>query len=396
MNIRAISFAAIALLVLMAAPPRLDAAWMSYVDGEPVRKEFMRNVRTLFEQEDFAELERMANTFRAEKTRSAEGMPVLSDFYLGMETDALTAKKVEDEQGFVNMLAILRRWSQAYPGSITQRVAEANVLLSYAWFARGGGYANTVTDDGWDLFKERAGQARVLLEQGPGADGVDCPHRHMLLLLAGRAEGWDTRKYEAAFRKAVAFDPSYYPIYLEKTVNILPRWGGGDGEWQRFAVEATKLTPKEEGMTAYTYVLLGAQAYSEWTYFEEAGVSWPKMKQGYRDLERNFPNSEWNLNRFALHAVMANDKATVRELFERIGDRPVLAIWETRENYETCRRLSQAGKDMPWRYKGRPAQAQPGPVIRPLPALAKYITLLAGLVTVPGTVALVLLVGLIW
>ena len=59
----------------------------------------------------------------------------------------------------------LKQWVQTRRDSVTAPIALGNAYLNYAYLARGGGYANTVTDEGWRLFAERVQLARETLER---------------------------------------------------------------------------------------------------------------------------------------------------------------------------------------------------------------------------------------
>ena len=60
---------------------------------------------------------------------------------------------------------IHKGWIAAKPDSITARIAHADFLAEYAWHARGSGYANEVSKDGWKLFGERLTAAHEILKQ---------------------------------------------------------------------------------------------------------------------------------------------------------------------------------------------------------------------------------------
>ena len=61
-------------------------------------------------------------------------------------------------------LAALQDWINARTNSITARVAMANDLVTYAWKARGDGFADTVTEEGWQLFNQRLNEAVKVLD----------------------------------------------------------------------------------------------------------------------------------------------------------------------------------------------------------------------------------------
>jgi hypothetical protein len=271
----------------------------------------------------------MANIFRTAKTRFPDGGWKLLSFYNAFG---------DPYYGWGELFRNLDRWLKRYPASITARVATGEAWSSFAWEARGKGYAKTVTEEGRKLMRERMAKAYELVKNPPDDPSKDCMHRYSLLLWIANAQGWDRQKYEALFKKAVSFEPLYYNYYLVKAYYLLPRWHGKEGEWQRFADEAVKLTPKSEGMGIYSRILITIWGYKEFTTFKEPDISWSKMKQGFLDIEHNYPNSSYMLNYYCMFACIAGDKITARRLFKRIGDMPYTEVWNGRSHYERWRK----------------------------------------------------------
>ena len=54
--------------------------------------------------------------------------------------------------------------------------------------------------------------------------------------------------------------------------------------------------------------------------FEQSPAQWSKVKQGFVEMEKRYPGSRRNLNGFLQFALLARDKETARELYQRIGD----------------------------------------------------------------------------
>lgn len=341
-----ILFALLAAMLLSAPMPAFARPFIQIDSSE--RAAFQNEVRNLFRLENFDELESMARDLRENKSRFSGGYLKLPTFY-----NALCIPETSSETSYRDLFDRIGRWEARFPGSVTARVVEGETWLNYAWFARGNGYADTVSELGWSLFKQRAQKAYEVLGQPPA--GGDCPERYNQLLTVALALGWDRDAYEKVFDEAVAFDPSYYPFYLKKVVYLLPRWYGNDGEWQKFADDAVKLAPTSEGMAVYTRITLATFEQGEWNSFGGAGVSWPKMRQGFRDLERQYPGSRWNLNLFAMFAAIADDSDTASELFAKIGDDPDLEVFGSRKNYDYYRNRIKASAIIPKIYIGMAA-----------------------------------------
>lgn len=293
-------------------------------DGVVARKQLITEVRTLLHQGMYNELENMAHKFRTEKTRFPDGGWKLHTFYDGVN---------DTYYGRNDLLSNLEKWMKNYPGSITARVAAGKAWFTFAWDARGSGYANTVKEEEWKLMRERMAKAFDFIKEAPDDPSKDCIERYNLLLEMANTLGWDREEYETLFQKAISFEPLYYSYYLTKAYYLLPRWHGEDGEWQRYANEAVKLIPRSEGMGIYTRILIMAWSANEFREFREPDISWKKMRQGFRDIERLYPDSKSMLNGFCKFACIAGDKDTARELFKRIGDDPYIEVWEGRSKF---------------------------------------------------------------
>jgi hypothetical protein len=290
-------------------------------DGVVARNVWMVGLKKLFDQGQYAELEKIAQKIRRNKEHFPEGAEKISYFY-----DAFDKPITKDDETWLNLLANIETWRKTFPESITPQVAEARVWDNYAWEARGGGYANEVSEQRWMLFRERLRKARDLAERAPLKSSDDCPARHALLLKAAYSD--NLNDYEKKFRMAIAFDPSYSDFYQLKASFLLPQWHGSPGDSIRFANEAIFLAPKGQGLIIYSRIMWHLWAKSdEVSTFKEPGVSWEKVKQGFFDLEKQYPDSPWNLNWFCRLACAAGDKKTAQILFTRIGSRPYIEAW---------------------------------------------------------------------
>ncbi|MFA4987246.1 MAG: hypothetical protein WC712_11725, partial [Candidatus Brocadiia bacterium] len=159
-------------------------------------------------------------------------------------------------------------------------------------------------------------------------------------------QSWSDADYDRLYNEAVSKEPTYYDYYFMKANRLLPRWHGNPGDWQRFALEAASKSSKEEGMTLYARIAwgMGGMDYTD-NLFTQGGIQWPLMKQGFEDIERNYPNSIWNLNAFCYYACMAKDWDTARKLFGRIGDGFHPWIWKSKVQFDHSKAWAMAGGD---------------------------------------------------
>jgi hypothetical protein len=298
----------------------------------------------------FDQLEKMADAFRTQKSRLPEGLWKLPFFYEGVREPPRRAGGEEWAKHF----RLLEQWAKAKPKSVTPRIALANAYVQYAWAARGGGYADRVAEEGWRLFAERLQKARETLEEAEKLTPKD-PEWFRTMLHIALGQQWDRDDFEEMFRRAIALEPSYDSTHFVKATYLLPRWRGQAGDVEEFAAIAADKTKQTEGEALYARI---AGSVS-WTardddFFEQYEFSWPRMKQGFLDIEKNFPNSLWNLNHFCWFACMAGDRETARELFRRIGDEWVPSVWKSEGRFRLWKKWAEGeAEDPPRKHKER-------------------------------------------
>ena len=117
----------------------------------------------------------------------------------------------------------------------------------------------------------------------------------------------------------------------------MPRWNGEEGEWQQFAKDAISLTPKSEGKSIYMRIVGSFLLDPSKATLNDSRISWPLLKQGYIDVEQNYPGSRWNLNNFCKYACIVGDKETAKGLFKRIGNDPYIAAWVSKAEFDKWR-----------------------------------------------------------
>ncbi len=290
-------------------------------DGPDERKKFSDAVGELFRQGDFESLERMGNELRTKKLKITEGGWKLASYYRGLDC------KGSDAASFLAAEKQVKDWQAKYPDSISAPIAEGKILTSYGWFFRGTGYANTITKDGSVKFKKCLAAANDVLEKAKDRCSAD-PEWYDAMLTVGLGQGWDKAKFDQVFNEGVKLAPDYYELYFARVQSLLPRWYGAAGEWQAFAEsEAEKHGPEIYTRCAWSV----NSAYWPDKLFTEGRVSWPKMKAGFEKILQDFPNSNWNLNNYCRYACLAGDRATAKQLFDRIGSNRHAQCWQQNE-----------------------------------------------------------------
>lgn len=326
-----LSFAVASVACVVCPAPTVRAA---EPDGPSARDTLAKTARSAFLSGDYSQLEKTADDLRRTKARFPEGVWKLPSFYDGLKPKYGNNSHPDWEGWFAKLDA----WKAAFPDSPTQMVARAEVLVNYAWDARGGGYGNTVTAEGWKLLAERLAQARQVLEEAEKLPVRD-PQLYLTMQTVALGESWDHDRYEALFDKAVKAEPTYYHYYFSRTTAELPRWGGGPDSWIDFAEKAARDYDPEEGLAIYTRVFW-SHAGAVGGDFKNPRIDWKKVRQGFRDIEKKYPDSNWNLNNFCRFACLADDRETAHELFGRLGDAVSIPAWGSRTAFEGWRRWS--------------------------------------------------------
>ncbi len=309
---------------------------------EPGKVPLDKHVLTLLEAGEYKQLDELATRYRSTKERTLSGSWRLSLLYGGLRVKASTKK--EDTTGTqMERAEQLKKWMEVRPNSITARVAWASYLKDRAWEARGGGFASTVTEGGWEGFRENLEKARLALEEARKLP-ERCPQWYNLMLSVALGQSWDRKRYDALFEEAFAFEPGYHLYCTAKAVHLLQRWGGGKGEVEAFAREMAERTKKDFGDIYYARIGLEVLVYEP---FEESGFDWPRVKKAFQELLKTYPQSDYWVQNYARVAAIAKDQETAREAFLKMKEKPIPEVWN-----------GQYKKDRAWAIPPEPSKSK--------------------------------------
>jgi hypothetical protein len=281
-------------------------------------KKFYGDTRTLYNNRKLAELESLANDLRASKARFRSGAWKIDHFYT-----ALACRDDEPESMWQLHEKIHHQWKTQFPKSITARVAHAQFMTKYAWHARGSGYAEGVTEDGWRLFNERLASARTILDQSKSLP--PCPVWWSARFTVALGEGVDPADHEALFQEAKKAEPTFFPHDLDRAYYLLPRWHGKPGDWEA-AAEAEIERKDGSGHESYARVVNKLSSYYQ-NIFNESKASWRKTSKGFDEMRIRYPDSKQILNIYCRMAYLAGDRKHAKKLFEEIGPDKLQSCW---------------------------------------------------------------------
>lgn len=238
---------------------------------------------------------------------------------------------------FAQLEAQTHAWAIERPRSALAQLLYARALYARAYSFRGGDWASKVPEPAMREFKrimqleadQLASHADVLKEESTAA---------VYQQMVGRNLGWDFEQLHALALDAVARNPVDDAGFLELSTASLPKWGGSPRRFDAVVHDMMKRVRPDAGMAMYAFYYDAFADDFPGELYASSDADWSVMKRGFRDWMARWP-SEYMLNRFALQACLAQDRATTLELLARVGTNPQKRAWGNR--FETCRRWAR-------------------------------------------------------
>lgn len=266
-------------------------------------------IKTLFEQEEFAGLERAFREIAADNHRYPTGKSLMSAAYLGMR-EAMPGDGVDSRPG-----EIIAHWRAKFPKSIWTVFAAARYEYALAWTARTQQYASAVSDEGWIGFKKHLNTAKKLLDSAPPAL-KDQPLWHNLMLAIVLDLNGVSTEALGVYRKAIERWPAHYEFYDLMISRLIPRWGGSWSDVNGFIEAASEAQKATEGKSLYTRLYLNLTEDPDIPIWQTK-ARWPELKQGFEDLITRYPDpifvSQYLDYACRFHDAEAYKSATARQ-----------------------------------------------------------------------------------
>ena len=308
----------------------------AYADDEavPHERQWKRSIESDLIDERFSDLDRMADQYRRERSRLPGGGWRLHVFYSALDAPQQTDKDTRDH------LAHLEHWMRQRPESITARVALATSLDRWAWVARGGGYARTVTPEGWRLFNERIKQAQAVLEESANMSSM-CPQWYSQMMTVGLAQNWDASRMKDIFDRGIQFEPGYFYLYRQYANYLLPKWDGHPGDAAAFARTSADQLGGDAGDLLYFQIATVLISRGD-RDFPVRQMDWDRIQRGYQALSAQYGASGRTMNELAFMAYKFHDATVARQQFTLIGDKWSRGVWRDRKLFDRARDWSTA------------------------------------------------------
>lgn len=236
-----------------------------------------------------------------------------------------------------------KAWLEHSPRSTLAAITLARAYSWQAWEYRGSGYANTVSDEDMNRFLELNHLAlRTLF--AIAEQGRKDPNWWAELLLYALYGQTSREDYAKLTKDAIAAFPHNHDIYFAISVSLLPQWGGSYKAIADLAALAVENTKTEQGQTFYARIYWSVYYglnHKGAAVFNHPEVNWSRIRAGFEDLVKRYPDN-FNLNYYArLACVAAQDKKTTADVLRRIGNDVVPDVWNGRNEYVRCKNWSR-------------------------------------------------------
>lgn len=288
-------------------------------------------IASLLREKQFDQLDCLAQRARSTKERFSGGGWKLSTLYLGLD-DAVPRSIRASDEDWSEHIQLLKEWESERPQSVTARIALADSYISYAYFARGDGYASTVSDNGWKLFRERLSAAKEILDSASSLPTKD-PQWYWVMFDIAKSDDWGLGETQALYDQAIKFEPDYYYYAAAFAGYLDPKWHGNPGDLERFVQEAADRLGGTKGNIFYFHVALITMCGCQ----DDPQLDWPRVVRGFKANEKQYGISLSVLNEVAYLAVHQKDAITANDLFLRIGDNWNDSQWTDRQNFDSAK-----------------------------------------------------------
>jgi hypothetical protein len=200
-----------------------------------------------------------------------------------------------------------------------KKAIEGRFYISYAWDARGSGWAKTVSDVGWKDFGDRIGMAKQALEAAYQLDSKNAEAAKYMITVA-LAANLPRAEMETWFKRAIELTPEDQNIYNNKMNYLQPRWHGSAEELLTFGRECVDKLSSGKLMNSKIAMILplchenlsqdwysaNPDAKDKWMYWKTPPV-WNDLKNAYDAMLKLHPASPMIHTRYMRAAIFCSE-----------------------------------------------------------------------------------------
>lgn len=210
-----------------------------------------------------------------------------------------------------------RSFNEVDPANPVKLELDGDFYVEDAWNARGGGWGNTITEEGGRLFGERLAKAAAILEplytQYPGETGTCLA---MMTVELGQGQGRD--RMEMWFQRAIKIDPEDMQPYNSKEYYLQPRWYGSVEDIMTFGRECVKTGFWSDKIPMILPGGIRRAAELDESIYQDPAV-WAWVDIVYREYLARYPDALHYRTRYAVDAYHAGYFDIAREQLKILG-----------------------------------------------------------------------------
>lgn len=227
---------------------------------------------------------------------------------------------------------------KARPDSSLVYTYRGHFHTSYAWDARGGGYANTVGQDRFRIFRERLGHAATALEKAWELDTSNSDAAaQMITVEMGQGEG--RGRMDKWFFRAMGTDADNYAACRAKLLYLEPKWHGNMTLPITFGKECLA-TGNWKSRIPLCLVDAHEAVLPRWVspakYFERPEV-WQDIQAVFEGYLQAYPQATFERSRYALWACRCQKWDVADRQFTTLGENAQKHVFENAAQYEQLR-----------------------------------------------------------
>lgn len=223
-------------------------------------------------------------------------------------------------------------WRREFPHSVIPDLLEADFYQQLAWATRGGGTAETIRAQDWQLFHYRIRLAQSIMDEiDPLAHAQPYWHTNSIhLALEGSATVEEIR---AMFDAGAQAFPGYLPLYGVMLRVLMARWEGSNEAANDFIDEVSR--SRGDSMYARLHAYNVRLEGDDSDVFE-GNVDWDRIRAGFEQLQQQHAASDFLLNEFAYMACRGGDARTYAKLSGLARQRISSTAWSAGFSLESC------------------------------------------------------------
>jgi hypothetical protein len=214
---------------------------------------------------------------------------------------------------------LFRNW----PHSSVSYFIKGKFYYKFAWHARGGGYANEVSADGWKTFGEDLAIAETAFRKAWALNPKD-PRIPTEMIEMAVSQQKDRAEMELWFQRAMQLDTNNYAACANKLRYLNPKWNGTRDEMLKFGREC--VDSKWGGRVPLTLVDAHYQyeqllnSGDRTAYWQQPDV-WPDIHDAYEKFFEINPKSTTVYRYYyARYAFLCKQWQDFNEQIKRIRD----------------------------------------------------------------------------